>query len=819
MDGVPGGPVTPIAPTYHRVADSVRPVRSAVFVPASGNWMSPAQHMMENFSRVWGGSGNIVIPLQESGSVSNVFWRVLEYFDPDRLGYYLPTYLGLKRSDPTKFESWLDQSARRWAEQSDVTSYEQAREELQRDGSLRQPITLWTPPDALVAEIQKRLAPLDAENPFGHTWTADDEGQREYLDLGNIRDLGSTPIYSLSAAGIDPRIHLMLVSRIGAISATYELILSAKGVSVARSEVAEDKISAALDVCFSTDIRNRLAQDKAFSEALGEGDQPLWLPEYLDRTPFALTEIGCGWYVIGRPWRRDRPIVLTVGNNADDYALALAMDRLYRRSFWVAGSFLDEDTELSKQVRSRLAYNLDRETGYGMTPYEEEPILVTSTSMEKADWIEQASRLWTEYGKDMSGRIKWVLPQALPMPRPLRLYDSGRIMRDRYEAFVSDELAGVLDTAIPSGIEGLDQVAFTWHVDVLVDDIRLPPRSSLNELVAVTNETNKRNFRASTEGISYFSQDQFFIPAGASLDQMLLRPKVRLPDAIKLFQALLERAGLRGVTSQAGRYTQGALRLWGGLERLAADLRNEERNVFLQSYRKSTPSGVDPGVYLSGINRRFLAVGDVEQATSMDTEGAIGLLDEYVQRGILERGFCLKCETCNFASWYPLEDVGQSFRCVRCRSESWISQETWRLPPDQPNIYFQLNEVAYQAIANDVRAPVLALDKIRQESRGFLFAPEMDIYEGDQRVAEVDLWIVADAAIIIGEAKTVVRLGDDQAAQKKNASKLARIASAVSAHEVVLATTEPAWNEGSRLAITEALEETSARPRFLAALI
>jgi len=109
----------------------------------------------------------------------------------------------------------------------------------------------------------------------------------------------------------------------------------------------------------------------------------------------------------------------------------------------------------------------------------------------------------------------------------------------------------------------------------------------------------------------------------------------------------------------------------------------------------------------------------------------------------------------------------------------------------------------------------LALDKIRNESRGFLFAPEMDVFEDGGRVAEVDLWIIAEAAISIGEAKTTDRLAEAEQEETPTIRRLARVANAVTAHELVLATTRPSWAQRTTRLVDEALAGSDFQARFL----
>ena len=108
--------------------------------------------------------------------------------------------------------------------------------------------------------------------------------------------------------------------------------------------------------------------------------------------------------------------------------------------------------------------------------------------------------------------------------------------------------------------------------------------------------------------------------------------------------------------------------------------------------------------------------------------------------------------------------------------------------------FYQLDELVFQAIDNDARAPLLALDHLRKETRSFLSAPEMDIYRGEALIAEIDLLAFVEGRILMGEAKSGDRLEDNERREREVIQRLRRIADAITAHEVVFATTSPGWS-------------------------
>jgi hypothetical protein len=114
--------------------------------------------------------------------------------------------------------------------------------------------------------------------------------------------------------------------------------------------------------------------------------------------------------------------------------------------------------------------------------------------------------------------------------------------------------------------------------------------------------------------------------------------------------------------------------------------------------------------------------------------------------------------------WYEMNELGQSFECRRCHTSTLLTADSWKQIGDEPAFYYDLAEVAYQALRGNVRVPVAALVKIRNGSKSFLDLPEVEITDGAGSTIEVDLLAIVDGRIILGEAKTSDRLHDSKQA-------------------------------------------------------
>jgi hypothetical protein len=361
----------------------------------------------------------------------------------------------------------------------------------------------------------------------------------------------------------------------------------------------------------------------------------------------------------------------------------------------------------------------------------------------------------------------------------------------------------------------------TWQVDVAVEGYQLPARWAVNSRLT-PEEYPWTWLRSGADGISYFSHSMGLVSGSASLEQALVRPRLRLPDAREVFDALLAQAGLRSEDSAAGRYSQIVLDLWGGLEPLAADLRRSPASNLLHAYLRPRPkkgNNGQPGIFLEGQRRWFLSLEEAAPLSETGGQETRVLLDALVSRGVLRRGLILQCGRCSYASWYWLEELGQTFTCGRCQRASLIVQEAWKQPHDgEPYWYYDLDEVVYQALDHDIRAPILALSQLAEGVRSVLIRPEADVWKDGQWIAEVDLWAIIDGRVVVGEAKTDDRLDPQRTKERRAASRLAEVAAAVAADEVILATTASAWNPTTITTMNAALTPHSLQLRVLTGL-
>jgi hypothetical protein len=140
------------------------------------------------------------------------------------------------------------------------------------------------------------------------------------------------------------------------------------------------------------------------------------------------------------------------------------------------------------------------------------------------------------------------------------------------------------------------------------------------------------------------------------------------------------------------------------------------------------------------------------------------------------------------------------------------------MPRCQPSVYYQLDELVYQGLDNDMHIPTLALDTLRRSAQGsFLYVEELEYRKrGEAKpLMECDLNCVIDGVLTIGEAKTADRLEKTRAAEAALVEKYRSLAASLGARSVVFATEAENWDAATAQTILEVLGKDSLSVRLL----
>jgi len=259
--------------------------------------------------------------------------------------------------------------------------------------------------------------------------------------------------------------------------------------------------------------------------------------------------------------------------------------------------------------------------------------------------------------------------------------------------------------------------------------------------------------------------------------------RLRIPSAWEVIQTIFSQAGYKIGLSDQGKYMHRTLSLFGGLRRLSALLRDDRVTAILDEFLKHHRSGQQ----LGGEYRRVLTLDDMRNVIihlldqrsrkkKDDTYQFVDhLLRELMQIGAVHSGYILDCGHCNLEEWYPIDSVGETFRCRRCLAT--------QIRPPSPAIFFRLNEALYQAYLNNFRVPSLVLDTLNNSSRGsYIFTPQIKLNAPDVLSPEIDIVAICDGILTLGEAKSTNKI------EKKKIDILESTAFRIKAQRIVIAT-------------------------------
>lgn len=788
---------------FHQLSVGVRPARVAVRMGTYDGWEHSALRVIETMSATWGGAGNIIVTCGDDGAAPDDLWSVVELFDPDSWGSHTKTYRGWEIRDPSAYQAFLDkQTDASLPENADRQEWRaQIHDMLMRESVL----TSWKPPETFWNRTRHYLAP-SWDREFGHPMlVSEDELPSDTLvSVTNLTPLPERVVVP-ETSSLSLKARVLIASRWGALSPACRTALAERRVPVVDIPITEDDLRGLLSACWGGSTWNTPSLNAALADAISpeifneaRGSTTHWFDTY---GPFAMSMVGVSRFIRVPPMREEWPRVVIVGDSADDFALATAIDRCIGSAVWFPTAIVGPDT--SKTVANALATPSDRND-------RNRPVFVASCSLDgdaiHATVEELAGAMWSDEIEIHAG-----FP-SLPRLRPISILDSKLGFSNEDELFVGNVTGRGLQARLPSGVSADDPLHLAWWNDVMRTDHQLPPRWPLNDHLVARSRSWKSRARVTREGIAFHSKPLGFIPAGARLEQIVDSPQLRFLDAPEIFGTLSDEAGLTLIESSAGRYTARTTELWGGLESLVADLQRPVVRRILDAYRSKADSGVDPGNLIA--ERRFLSYDDLKTVVGSDDD-PVPFVDWAVNVGVLRRGLSLACSYCSHFGWYDADDVGQKFRCWRCRTWSTIDSGVIRGNNIEPQWYYALTEVVYQASSESFTVPVLALNQFAGNAHSVLGMSDHEVVFRDGDKVEIDLWGVVDGRIVLGEAKTGNDLGSSRAARRRKAKRLRRAADELTADVVVLATASTSWNQASKDAIDEAFEGARCEVQYL----
>ncbi|MCK4324210.1 MAG: hypothetical protein KAW89_06740 [Armatimonadetes bacterium] len=171
-----------------------------------------------------------------------------------------------------------------------------------------------------------------------------------------------------------------------------------------------------------------------------------------------------------------------------------------------------------------------------------------------------------------------------------------------------------------------------------------------------------------------------------------------------------------------------------------------------------------------------------------------------VKRKILLQGYYLKCIHCSTSAWYPLEDVGQQYRCSACLNMNQT--------PYKPEYSYKLVPLAERAVKYNQLLPLAVVGLLAQEAKSdFIWEPELvlkDPVGAGFQDSDIDICCVRDGELMMGEAAW------DGGFKQKDADKLVGLARLLRPSEIVFAVMRRELKPGDQELIREVAERVDA---------
>jgi hypothetical protein len=538
-----------------------------------------------------------------------------------------------------------------------------------------------------------------------------------------------------------------------------------------------------------------------------------------DRTTHGLVSVGTGA-------RSREPVLLVVGESANDFAAALAWDRLYGRAVWVPSDWSpvgDDQDAVDRQLLFHASI-------IGPAAYRGHKVLVGSVSAadEKVSQVVQAlhdagAALGEGAAEQRRKHTEAVVAGQISF-RPVGVLHWAVIDQfdQQYALPVNrDDEGGIVLVAPPpvpvithpdlSRCESLG-----WQIDLDSWPSSMPRGRGLDgqALVAPGEDEHLTWVRSGRDGISYESHRYNFVAAGTPRLSQLARPRLRELGLREWAAHIAEQQGKSIELSDAGRRVEILRRLWGNREDLAATLAGPLLPVlraFLVKAKATTDAypNQEGVVLLSGAREGYLTFNGMARLGGREEDPA-GLrrdIDRLLALRVLRRGMILDCGECERPAFIDVNELAQINTCPRCGARNELSQTRWRQPADEPTWFYDLHPAARELLAQNGEVPLLLPHHLRGKSRRYADAPELELHDRvtGGPVAEADLVALDDDDLVTAEAKTTTALWGTPKEIRRAAAKRVTLAALLHADQIVLATTLPKWDHSSVSALRNAV--------------
>jgi len=759
------------------VRATIRPARIAVLFPADcDDWVQVCLSIIEQFSLIWGGEYNIIIPVRDN-EVKPPFDDILTVFDPDYVFRYQPTWAQVERFSPERFEKKLQQKAPHlfddWAQRN--PSFREPHMRMEKERLRGEPLDGPQVSKDVVNEWIERVGALGwdamlACSPHPEMyWLPGTFSMTAFVASGVIRD------FTLLTTNGPDWYKLWLAEQSGAMPEEY-LSLLEEEYDVRWKEINFDQIlkDAAEAVQREIDevkekyygIDDRMAETLVDSDDLSQKAMKDWrslgfmshmplssvqrlnvspihrrihrrLRDELRKTPFTRCMHGLTQYEesIGMgSSKRESPSLTIVGFSPEDFCLYYCLTRLSPYPNEVGwrpdGEGHNVSTDRGKGVILSVSSNIGIENLTGL--------LNEVRRVGERSCIRVPVPTWFEEARD---GLTSLAGFESPYPRSFPI------------DFVSDQ---------------------TWLVEIKVT--QFSAHRSLDpdkQLLLPTDPRNPPRYRITLPGnIAYQCPYTSEVRTGHRVPSVMMRPKIVCPNLLTMLQKAYKSRGDKYDVrlSDKGQYLEHLLVEYGDITKLNEMLVDDQffrqiadELLAAQEQRENKTTGHGEReaqlYYLKSQNLAVVsddALFVLAEKSGLSWEQAKGRIAEYLQLGLMHRGVTLKCLMCSATHFYRLEEIGRRFQCKRCGNEVFHFVDEYVPPVESERTFmpvsYRLDEIVALNIKQGNREIIQALCDLKSSlGEPFMFTEPVEFLKGDARKCEVDFVFVSKGLLGFGE--------------------------------------------------------------------
>ena len=756
-----------------------RPHRVAILAYIDDpNWQDSCLGIIQFITKIWGGSQTVIIPT-DGKTIAEEFWAVLSAHDPDIFYRYRTTGSDLKRLDPARFQSVLDSGVNANLASSGMAEAD-LRADIEASLSMRS-LDPFSISDDLLQQLIIRLSPL-------HINLHSEEMKRKLIVHSISR--GSLPPYPLTRV-LDVIPYSGSVKTIATIVRDDNQDQTPPELWIAAAVGSNDESHAAALLGANVIPKSFKTSEHSSSQLISLGIQPVLVLQ--TSTPLSLSMTALAFCRSVKSLPHQLPTVVVVGDTISDFCMYYALRWLRGGSVWVPKWFF----EGTGTYLPRLSSAIDAAVALGEIGHNQHLALVScSLPIDELHKVKDQIMPMTSQTSVVVELANAALVKS-QLKYPPRCCTEGSIGEISTRMLVDNELPGLFESPRPAKISPLNPQHHRWMIDISFENYRLPRHPALGPWVVMGTP----DVRSGLEAVSYACPGSWV--SGTDMDNHMVWPRVRVPDCESIFRIVLNDCGYESKLSDKGAYAAQVCEKFGGLQEVGYSLRLDDRALLKKYLDTNDPPKGDhsDGTYLND-KRRYLNFSAITKILGSE-ERAVTLIDSYVSKGILYRGFIFQCHRCADVAWFSISDISQTFTCRRCGTTQFYLKKSWR-HSNEPAWFYKLDEIVYLTMLHNGDVPLLTLDYLRRLSdESFFYCQELEIRpEGAKKsFMEIDICCVSNGRLCIGEAKSNDSIESDGANAQVTAERYRDLALKMGASMVVFSTSQSAWNQSTVAAI------------------